>query len=192
MASSQKAARVGEEIWKTRVDKVNAELVTLTYGTIVAQLCTDYDYDYTQVNQQLDKMGYNIGMRLIEDFLARSNTGRCGNFRDTAEMISKVGFKIFLNITPTVTNWTADNKQFSLLFDENPLADFVELPDDGRAQDELWFSNILCGVLRGALEMVQMSIEARFVSDMLRGNDVTEMRVTLIRYIEDEMPPDDE
>ncbi|OAG39573.1 hypothetical protein AYO21_06217 [Fonsecaea monophora] len=192
MASSQKAARVGEEIWKTRVDKVNAELVTLTYGTIVAQLCTDYDYDYTQVNQQLDKMGYNIGMRLIEDFLAKSNTGRCGNFRDTAEMISKVGFKIFLNITPTVTNWTADNKQFSLLFDENPLADFVELPDDGRAQDELWFSNILCGVLRGALEMVQMSIEARFVSDMLRGNDVTEMRVTLIRYIEDEMPPDDE
>ncbi|KIY01504.1 uncharacterized protein Z520_03056 [Fonsecaea multimorphosa CBS 102226] len=192
MASSQKAARVGEEIWKTRVDKVNAELVTLTYGTIVAQLCTDYDFDYSQVNQQLDKMGYNIGMRLIEDFLAKSNTGRCGNFRDTAEMIAKVGFKIFLNITPTVTNWTADNKQFSLLFDENPLADFVELPDDGRAQDELWFSNILCGVLRGALEMVQMSVEARFVSDMLRGNDVTEMRVTLIRYIEDEMPPDDE
>ncbi|KAL6244658.1 transport protein particle 22 kDa subunit [Rhinocladiella similis] len=192
MASSQKAARVGEEIWKTRVDKVNAELVTLTYGTIVAQLCTDYEYDYTQVNQQLDKMGYNIGMRLIEDFLAKSNTGRCGNFRDTADMISKVGFKIFLNITPTVTNWSADNKQFSLLFDENPLADFVELPDDGRAQDELWFSNILCGVLRGALEMVQMSIEAHFVSDVLRGNDVTEIRVTLIRYIEDEMPPDDE
>jgi trafficking protein particle complex subunit 3 len=39
------------------------------------------------------------------------------------------------------------------VFDENPLADFVELPDDGRAQDELWFSNILVGVLRGALEM---------------------------------------
>jgi len=76
---------------RTRVDKVNAELVTLTYGTIVAQLCADYDNDYAQVNQQLDKMGYNIGMRLIEDFLAKSNTGRCGNFRDTAEMISKVG-----------------------------------------------------------------------------------------------------
>lgn len=61
---------------------------------------------------------------------------------------------MFLNITPTVTNWTSDNKQFSLVFEENPLADFVELPDDGRAQDELWYSNILCGVLRGALEMV--------------------------------------
>lgn len=39
---------------------------------------------------------------------------------------------------------------------------------------------------------VQIAIEAHFVSDILRGNDTTEMRITLIRYIEDEMPPDDE
>lgn len=195
---------------RSRVEKVNAELVTLTYGTIVAQLCKDYDSNYGEVNKQLDKMGYNIGVRLIEDFLAKSGTGRCVNFRDTAETISKVGFKIFLNITPTITNWSSDNKQFSLLFEENPLADFVELPDDGRAQDELWYSNIFCGVLRGALEMVrsvrcervavrltgtvqvQMQTEAHFVGDVLRGNDATELRVSLIRYIEDEMPPDDE
>ena len=68
--------------------------------------------------------------------------------------VSEIGFKMFLNITPTVTNWTSDNKQFSLLFDENPLADSVELPDDGRAQDELWYSSMLCGIIRGALEMV--------------------------------------
>jgi hypothetical protein len=54
-----------------------------------------------------------------------------------------------------IANWSADGKQFSLMLEENPLADFVELPDDGKAQDELWFSNILCGVLRGALEMVR-------------------------------------
>ena len=64
--------------------------MTLTYGTIVAQLCNDYDGDYIEVNKQLDKMGYNIGMRLIEYFLAKSNTGRCANFRETADMISKV------------------------------------------------------------------------------------------------------
>lgn len=75
---------------RTRVDKVNAELVTLTYGTIVAQLCKDFDSDYVEVNRQLDKMGYNIGLRLIEDFLAKSNTTSCSNFREVAEMISKV------------------------------------------------------------------------------------------------------
>lgn len=75
------------------MDKVNAELVTLTYGTIVAQLCSDYDHDYVQVNQQLEKMGYNIGVRLIEDFLAKSNAARCGSFRETAETISKVRYE---------------------------------------------------------------------------------------------------
>jgi hypothetical protein len=76
---------------RSRVDKVNAELVTLTYGTIVAQLCKDYESDYVEVNKQLDKMGYNIGLRLIEDYLAKSNSmKRCANFRETAEMIAKV------------------------------------------------------------------------------------------------------
>lgn len=130
----------------------------MTYGTIVAQLCKDYDGDYGEVNKQLDKMGYNIGMRLIEEFLAKSNTGLCANLRETAEVISKIGFRIFLNITPTVTNWSADSKEFTLIFDENPLADFVELPDDGKAQDELWYSNIMCGVIRGALEMVSVPV----------------------------------
>lgn len=193
------------------MDKVNAELVILTYGTVVSQLCRDFEGDYVDVNKQLDRMGYNIGLRLIEDYLAKSNTmKRCASFRETADMIARVklatssccrsysltycqvGFKIFLNITPQVTNWTNDGKQFSLVFDENPLADFVELPDDGRAQDELWFSNIYCGILRGALEMVQVQVEAHFISDVLRGNDTTEMRVSLIRYIDDELPPEDD
>jgi len=67
---------------------------------------------------------------------------------------------MFLNITPTTTNWGSDNKQFSLIFEENPLADFVELPDDGKAQSELWYSNMLCGVLRGSLEMVSRARQA--------------------------------
>lgn len=77
---------------------------------------------------------------------------------------------MFLNITPSVTNWSQDHKEFSLVLDENPLAEFVELPPDIlQPKDEstdmssseplkqtssLWYSNILCGVLRGCLEMV--------------------------------------
>lgn len=133
-------------------------------------------------------MGYNIGLRLIEEFLARSGLGRCTNFKDTAEVISKVGFKMFLNITPAVENWSPDNKQFSLVFDENPLAEFVELPDDGRARKELWYSNIFAGVIKGALESVQLEVDAFFVSDVLKGAPSTELRVKLIKVLEDEVP----
>lgn len=64
----------------------NAELFTLTYGALVTRLLNDYE-NVDDVNKQLEKMGYNIGVRLIEDFLARSSTGRCLDFRDTAEKI---------------------------------------------------------------------------------------------------------
>jgi len=93
-----------------------------------------------------------------------------------------------LNITPTIsfpqnaaqtTAASAAAKgptEFILTFDENPLAEFAELPRDavgsrGKAQNGadkgkwgssqiagqeqgLWFSNVLCGVIRGCLEMV--------------------------------------
>src|SRR6266404_2498430 len=61
----------------------------MTYGALVVQLIQDYE-DYAEVNKQLEKMGYNIGTRLIEDFLARSNLGRCADFKETGEVIAKV------------------------------------------------------------------------------------------------------
>ena len=60
----------------------------MTYGALVVQLIQDYE-DYAEVNKQLEKMGYNIGTRLIEDFLARSNMGRCTDFREVGEVVAK-------------------------------------------------------------------------------------------------------
>lgn len=54
------------------------------------QICDDCDGNYAEVNRQLDKMGYNIGQRLIEDYFAKSGAAACTNFRDTAEAISRV------------------------------------------------------------------------------------------------------
>lgn len=160
-------------------------MFALTYGALVIQLIQDYE-DYAEVNKQLEKMGYNIGTRLIEDFLAKSGVGKCADFRETGEVISKawldqvvaaemtdlhskVGFKSFLNIAPIVThsallpphspgqgpntNQSNAGVMFSLTFDENPLSEFVELPEEA-LEGGLWFSNVFCGVIRGALEMV--------------------------------------
>jgi hypothetical protein len=61
----------------------------MTYGSLVLQLFQDYE-DWEEVNKQLDKLGYNMGCRLIEDFLARSSMGRCADFREVGEVVAKV------------------------------------------------------------------------------------------------------
>ncbi|BGO89125.1 hypothetical protein NBRC10512_003551 [Rhodotorula toruloides] len=185
---------MGDDLYK-RSEKINAELFTLTYGALVVQLVKDYE-DYEEVNKQLDKMGYNIGVRLIEDFLARTGLARCRDFSEVGETMAKVAFRSFLSITPTLVHHPAQppsqpQPAFSLIFDENPLTDFVELPEEA-VEGGLVYAKILEGVIRGAMEMVQTSVEAKIVSDALRGDEKTELRVTLIRHLEEEMPPGDE
>ncbi|EEB06370.1 TRAPP complex subunit Bet3 [Schizosaccharomyces japonicus yFS275] len=180
-------SKLGEDVYK-KADKVNAELFVLTYGSIVAQLCKEMPYD--QVNAELEKMGENIGVRLIEEFLAKTECERCQDFRETAETISKIGFKMFLNYMPVITSWSEDGKTFVLNLDENPLAEFVELPLEARGI--LWYSNIYSGIIKGALRMVQIEVNTRFIKDILRGDDHTELSVSFVRVIDDEVPPGDE
>ncbi|KAK9503316.1 hypothetical protein O3M35_011915 [Rhynocoris fuscipes] len=169
----------------TRLDskKVNSELFTLTYGALVSQLMRDCD-NVDEVNKQLERMGYNMGVRLIEDFLAKTGSGRCYDFRDTAEKI-QTGFRLYLGITPTITNWSSAGDEFSLQFESNPLTEFVELPDHCLG---LKYCNVLTGVLRGALEMVQMEVTSMFAQDILKGDSCTEIRVKFIKRLEDAIP----
>ena len=83
-------------------------------------------------------------MRIIEDFLARSGCGKCTDLREVAEKL-QAAFKLYLNVAPTVTSWSPASDEFSLVFESNPIAEFVELPDN---YANLKYSNILCGAIR--------------------------------------------
>ncbi|GBF96278.1 trafficking particle complex subunit 3 [Raphidocelis subcapitata] len=168
-----------------QLEQINAEIFTLTYGSIVRQLIADFE-DLDEVNKQLDQMGYNIGVRLVDEFLAKSKMGRCSSFREAAEVVGRQAFPMFLNVAANVTNWNTDGTECSLILADNPLADFVELPEEYKG--ELRYSGLLCGVIRGALEMVNMDVDARFVQDMLRGDEVYEIRLRLKEHRAEAFP----
>lgn len=90
-------------------------------------------------------------MRLVDDFLAKSKAPPCASFADTADVVAKVAFKMFLGVPALVGSWSSDRRTFSLVFTDNPLAEFTELPEKWGG---VWYSNVLCGVIKGALEMV--------------------------------------
>ncbi|XP_020277189.1 trafficking protein particle complex subunit 3-like [Asparagus officinalis] len=93
------APRSGDAVL-ANVERVNAELFTLTYGAMVRQLLTDIE-GVEEVNKQLDQMGYSIGIQLIDEFLAKSNVARCVNFKETTDVIAKVLMK-------TEVTWVRD------------------------------------------------------------------------------------
>lgn len=59
--------------------------------------------------------GYNIGVRLVDEFLAKAKQGRCSSFREAAEVIAKQALPMFLNVTASVANWSADGSECSLV-----------------------------------------------------------------------------
>ncbi|XP_033619294.1 trafficking protein particle complex subunit 3-like protein isoform X1 [Fukomys damarensis] len=177
--------------------KINKDLFVLTYGALVAQLCKDHEKD-EDVNKYLDKMGYSIGTRLVEDFLARTCVTRCHSYSEITDIIAQasshrnqpqvllilwksqqVAFKMYLGVTPSVTCNNASRNEFSLILDKNPLSEFVEELPTGRSS--LCYCNLLCGIIRGALEMVHLTADVTFLQDRLKGDTVTEIGIIFLK-----------
>mmetsp|Transcript_73071 Transcript_73071/g.136536 ORF Transcript_73071/g.136536 Transcript_73071/m.136536 type:complete len:189 (-) Transcript_73071:117-683(-) len=171
----------------SRMEKVNADILALTYGSLVTQLLRDME-DVDAVNEQLEKMGYNIGLRLVDEFLAKSGAGSCQDFRETAEVIAKVALRMFLGVSAEVVQWNRDLTACSLVLPDNPLAEYVELP--ANLTNRLWYSNLLCGVVRGALEQLCMKVECRFQKDMLNGDEHNLIRLELKEIIREDYGDD--
>ena len=257
LANFASASNTGQFLW-SKIPKANSELFALTYGSLIAEILRDLE-DPEQVNSQIYAIGKSIGVRCVDEYLARldaalpsgavlsfasanvqeyanpnhsggykNNNGSnnnssnsrmniddvhsiqptgaefqsnsinggnnnsmtssfsalpaCKSFRDTAESIAKIGFKMFLGVTCDVANFASDGRSFSLYLYEDPLAMFVELPEE---LSSIKYSNVYCGIICGALEQVNLKVECRFVRDILCGDDVNEIRVELKEIIAD-------
>ena len=194
--SNSRVSASGQTLWN-KIPKANTELFALTYGSLVTELIRDYgESNLAEINNQLDSIGQSIGGRCIDELFAKSELSgiylpTCSNLRDTAEVLAKVGFRMFLGMNAEVANFRTDGRGFSIFLYDNPLSLFVELPNSegidegGTDWSELKYSNIYCGVIKGALEQVNMKVECDFVKDVLRGDEVNEIRVELKEVMTD-------
>jgi len=106
------------------------------------------------------------------------------------EVVAKQAFRMFLGVYADVTNWDDQMQSCSLILKDNPLSDFVVLPP--LLRNELWYSNVLTGIIRGALEMINLKVRATFQRDTLRGDPEIEIRVELLEVMTDRYEDDDE
>ena len=173
---------IGDSAWG-EMKKINSELLTMTYGGIVLQLLKENEYDGDKVNKELEEIGYNIGIRIVEEYLAKveSKKPKASNtFREHIESITYIAFRMFLGIRCECVE--VNEKQWKISIPNNPLSEFVELPE--KLKNKLWYSNVYCGVIRGSLEMLKFKVECKFIGDILRGNTSTEIEVTLVDMLE--------
>lgn len=94
--------------------------------------------------------GFSMGQRMVDEFLAKSDIDSCSSFEKMAENVRE-GVKYFLGVKVDV-KIAKESLSFSLILPENPLTDFVEIPENLTG---IIYSNIIAGALRGALEIVK-------------------------------------
>ena len=110
--------------------------------------------------------GFNIGTRLVDEYLAKTRTTKCGGFQDAMAAAARGACRACLGVLGVLSDWSADGTEVTLSLPDNPLADGVELPSS-LAAGGLWYSNLLAGALRGALAQVNLAVETTFISDPL-------------------------
>lgn len=63
---------------------------------------------------------------------------------------------------PTVTSWSSAGDEFSLVWDQCSLSEWVEMPNNG-----LKYCALIPGAIRGALQMVQLDVQCWFVQVLI-------------------------
>lgn len=146
MTSKNNPNSTGALLWQKQ-QKCNAEFFALTYGALVAELVRDYS-NPAQIQSELDSMGHSIGVRCVEEVLAKADC-RVSDFQSTQQVVG-LAWKLFFGSNMDITQ-VSDNRYLCKI-SENPLETFVELPTDFQ------YSILYAGWVRGMLEMLQFDV----------------------------------
>ncbi|CAD5213244.1 unnamed protein product [Bursaphelenchus xylophilus] len=180
MLRSNAAQQAKQTQGQSEQRSMNADLFSLTYGALVMDLINDLDKT-TDVNSKLDKIGYQMGLRMADDFLAKNpRIGRCSSVPQLSEVLAKQAFKLYLGTEAAVTFMSAD--EFQLRLDSNPLTEFVEIPPEYK---DLCYSQVICGAIRGAMEAIHIEVQTQLLSEVPYP---TVIRVKFARVLHEAMP----
>ena len=76
---------------------MNNEILNLTYGCIVRQILEDCEEEENTANEQLELIGYNMGGRMVDEFLANTQSPACKKFEHVADKVVE-GFTLFFGV----------------------------------------------------------------------------------------------
>jgi hypothetical protein len=145
-------------LWQKQ-PKANAELFALTYGALIGELLRDIE-NPRLIEQELDKMGHSMGIRCMEEFLAKNESNSVLEGGNTV---------------------TKEMKGFALTFTDNPFTIFVELPEE----TDLQYNQLLAGMCRGMLEVLQFDCACAISKSMMHGNDSYEVSIVLNQVLQE-------
>ena len=97
-----------------------------------------------------------MGQRLVDEFVAKNDGKLCSDYKEMANTIAKEGFEMFLGTKADLEELKAESYKdisFNLVINDNPLTDFVEIPEHLFG---LSYNNIICGAIRGAIGSVNL------------------------------------
>lgn len=164
-------------------DKVNVELFSLTYGSLVRSIVKETN-NIDDANAKLNKIGVSIGNRITDDFIVRSDKPRFKNFREACESIVDFALKYYLGITAQIVE--PSDTHCIIRFGDNPITRYVVIPPE---YEGLVYLMPLLSAIKTALGLLHYNVETKLVQDMLHGGATNDIEITLVEVMYDSLPP---
>ena len=163
------------------------ELLTFMYGSLLVRLTKDIK-DINELNKKIESIGYEMGKRLVDDLIDDFQRGL--DVSDQNKLMEKLICQLAQYYLGIIGNYNqVGEKEYHLIFTENPISFYVELPE---SLEGLCYSNIICGIFRGMLEISGFEVQCEFIKEKMKGDDINDLKITLVKYIEERFIDDEE